>query len=328
MNLSRIFIVAGIASVVFSSQGIAEERVPPLPSAMAALGDSLSEALFADFSIETPPTFGQLFEMMTLGNAARTAEKALNIFRARFAVKQHSWSTGDDDADLVESHFKRLRIKNPKIRSYNFAVSGSKSKDIPGQVDELLRFERSQKVSIDYITLMIGANDLAVETIGSSISSLQFIGPIERALRKLLDANPDRAILLVGLPNVFRVFESTHSLNALNILGNDIKCGDMRTAVYGKTILFDSNDPDYPAVQKLYRQYEVGVRALSERLQADYPSAYLKTAQNYDFDLSSIKTLAVDCFHPSVWGHAVIAEFTWKLGFWPNLVTDEEILDH
>ena len=55
------------------------------------------------------------------------------------------------------------------------------------------------------------------------------------------------------------------------------------------------------------------------RLQEEFPSAHLKTIQNLRSKQLTKKLVSVDCFHPSEWGQAELAEKTWLAGFWPNL---------
>jgi hypothetical protein len=85
------------------STGSSALEPPPLPSSIAAIGDSVTQA----------------FDVCCFyGNWPR-----------------HSWSTGYDADDGVASHYERIRAQNPAIRGrrHNNAVSGAKMDDAPGQ---------------------------------------------------------------------------------------------------------------------------------------------------------------------------------------------------
>jgi hypothetical protein len=85
------------------STGSSALAPPPLPSSIAAIGDSVTQA----------------FDVCCFyGNWPR-----------------HSWSTGYDADDGVASHYEHIRARNPAIRGrrHNNAVSGAKMDDAPGQ---------------------------------------------------------------------------------------------------------------------------------------------------------------------------------------------------
>jgi hypothetical protein len=77
------------------------QQPPPLPSSIAAIGDSISQAFDVCCFYGSWPG--------------------------------HSWSTGDDGDDGVASHYERIRARNPAIRGHrhNNAVTGSKMADAP-----------------------------------------------------------------------------------------------------------------------------------------------------------------------------------------------------
>ncbi|MDB5038040.1 MAG: plb1 [Bacteriovoracaceae bacterium] len=294
----------------------------PLPSAMAVLGDSISEGLMSEFSIERAPGLLQVISMIRLVSGLTGIDR-INVFRKEYAKSEHSWSTGTDDSDIVFSHLERLQTARPDIKGFNFAISGTETKNLMGQIDKFLEVEDSQNILIDYVTLLIGANDLWGTQLEEIVSPLVYAGHIESALRRLLEKNPNRMILIVGLPHVHDLFEKSSELVALDILGHAIKCQDMRTNIYGDAIIFKPKDPNYQATKLIVALYQKGLEEVAARLRSDYPKAHVKAIHDYDIPGVINKTLSADCFHPSLWGQAMLAEGTWRHGFWPDLVTDD-----
>jgi lysophospholipase L1-like esterase len=101
---------------------------PPLPSSMAALGDSITRAYDVCCSYGDHP--GQ------------------------------SWSTGSTSYDGIASHYERIRQLNPAItgRGYNDAVSGAKMAAAPTQA------AKAASQGARYVTILLGANDLCTSS--------------------------------------------------------------------------------------------------------------------------------------------------------------------
>ena len=101
---------------------------PPLPSSMAAIGDSITRAYDVCCSYGDHP--GQ------------------------------SWSTGSTSYDGIASHYERIRQLNPAItgHGYNDAVSGAKMAAAPTQAAQAV----SQGAR--YVTILLGANDLCTSS--------------------------------------------------------------------------------------------------------------------------------------------------------------------
>src|SRR5258707_147061 len=57
---------------------------------------------------------------------------------------------------------------------------------------------------VDYVTLLVGANDACS---GEMTSAAAFRAPLDQALATLKRGRPDARLLLVGIPDVYRVWE-------------------------------------------------------------------------------------------------------------------------
>lgn len=307
----------GLLVFSFSAELRAEEEVP-LPTAMAVLGDSISEAIFAEYGIEQGIPYLELVRILGIA-AISDHRRKINAYRRNYAAYQYSWASGDDPMSFVYSHFERLQRYVPELEAWNLAVAAARAEELEEQLDRLFEIQSEEGVIFDYITLLIGGNDLRQEQVSEMTPPMEFIGNLEVNLRRLLDQEPDRRVLLVGLPPMHEVFERTKHIESVRFFGRAQTCAQVRKRVYGNLPQFDSEHEDYQASLKIVELYERGLQSLVDRLQLDYPKADLKLVQNYQTTQLPKKALSVDCFHPSEWGQAELAETTWFKGFWPHL---------
>ena len=121
--------VGGVTSATAAGAGTARAAAgvaaaPALPDSMAAIGDSITQAVDICCFYGTWPG--------------------------------HSWSTGYVPLDGIASHYERIRAQNPAIRGHrwNNAVSGAQMADAPGQA------RRTVDQGAQYVTVLMGANDL------------------------------------------------------------------------------------------------------------------------------------------------------------------------
>lgn len=307
--LSLLFLV-GSASQLFANE---------FPSAMAVLGDSMSEAILADFSKEEGLGAGEAFRMLRLAGIEDPKERR-DAFRERYAARSKAWATGSSDEDLVESHFERLLEYSPDLKAFNFAVASSKAEDLSPQVDQLLEVQESEDLRFDYISVLIGANDLSGETYKEMTPVMEYASHIEKALQRIIDVNQEMKILLVGVPPILKVFEETRDSVAYRLLGRSISCNQIRRSVYGNNLVFDTDHAEtYKKVRAIYEQYQNALVGIEDRILESSPSVEIRAVVHYDTVQKSDKIISVDCFHPSEFGQAELAEVTWINGFWPDL---------
>ena len=120
------------------------------PSAMAALGDSISSGF--------------------------------NSCGWYVSCASRSWSAGDHAA--VDSHYTRLLRLGPGLKGHNrnFAVPGSTSTDLMGQVRQAI------EAKADYVTVLIGAQDACKRTEREMTSVSVYRSRIDAALAALAPA--------------------------------------------------------------------------------------------------------------------------------------------
>lgn len=299
---------------IYESSASAKE----FPKRMAALGDSISEALLADYSVESGVGTGELLSMLELARIEDKEERAL-AFRQIYASYGKSWSTGSDDSNIVYSHFERLLEGQPNLEAYNFAISGARSSALKFQVDALLEMQEREGELFDYVTIMMGANDLISPSLEKMTPALEYVANLEDALRRILQKNPKAWILLVGLPDIFSVFESTKDIVVEKIWKREFTCDEVRKNIYGNYPIFHPEDKKtYRAVKALMQSYREGMLSLADRIQKEFPESRVKAIRELYPQQNPKKAMSIDCFHPSEWGQAELAELSWGESFWSD----------
>ena len=145
-------------------------RPPPLPRSMAAIGDSITQAVNA----------------RTIGSAPRT-----------------SWATGDQPDDPVDSHYERVLSRVPAIggKARNASVPGARMAAAAEQVRSIVA-DRP-----DYVTVLFGGNDVCTSSASNMTAVADFTAQFRIAMEQLTAAVPDTRIYVVSIPDVFRLWE-------------------------------------------------------------------------------------------------------------------------
>ncbi|MBT8224054.1 MAG: SGNH/GDSL hydrolase family protein [Dactylosporangium sp.] len=143
------------------------------PSSMAALGDSITLA------------FGACL--------------------APAACPRNSWATGN--GTRINSHYKRIVSANPAMRehAHNFASGKATVDALAGQAAS------AGRAKVDYVTILIGANDACHGDIAAMTSVAAFRQRLDRALDVLARDLPDARVLVISIPNVYRLWEIGHT---------------------------------------------------------------------------------------------------------------------
>lgn len=164
-----------------SDGGTTPPRVPAqaqgYPSSMAALGDSITLAVSSCLA----PT----------------------------ACPRNSWATGT--GTQVNSHYERILRANPAIQdnSHNFAASGATVSDLPRQASA------AAQAKVEYVTILIGANDACRARIEDMTDPATFRAKIDATLATLASRLPKTRILVLSVPDLNRLWQVGHTNNAV-----------------------------------------------------------------------------------------------------------------
>jgi lysophospholipase L1-like esterase len=158
------------ALVILAASGPAHAAAAdPVPRVMAALGDSISSGF--------------------------------NSCGWYVSCPSRSWSTGDHTG--VGSHYTRLQRLGPSLKgnNHNFAVPGSTSADLMGQV------RRAIAAKADYVTVLIGAQDACKPTEAEMTPVAVYPARVEAALAALRAGVPQARVFLAGIPDLRRLWQ-------------------------------------------------------------------------------------------------------------------------
>ncbi len=148
---------------------VAAAPAPPLPDSIAAIGDSITQAV------------------------------DVCCFYGRWPG--HSWSTGHVPFDGIASHYERIRAQNPAIRGHrwNNAVSGAQMADAPGQA------RATVGQGAEYVTILMGANDLCGWD-GALTSTATFRAQFTETLDILRTGLPASHVFVASIPNLYQLW--------------------------------------------------------------------------------------------------------------------------
>lgn len=208
-----------------------------------------------------------------------------------------SWSTGDDGFDGVRSHYERLAVLHPGSgnNNHNNSVSGAKAADLPAQASKAI----AQKA--DYVTILIGANDLCTPSASTMTSTADFAEQINAALDALHQGLPGARIFVASIPDLHRLWSVLHTNpEAARAWSAGRICQSMLSA----------------ANTEAQRQEVISRQIAFNRILAETCGKYRNcrwdggTVYRYRFPASQISTM--DYFHPGPGGQAALAELTWN----------------
>jgi len=237
-----------------------------LPSSMVALGDSIT----AGYGSCLAPT----------------------------ACPRNSWSTGD--GTQVNSHYRRIRAENPAIRGHarNLSVPGATSADLPRQA--------AAASTVEYVTVLIGANDACRGGIDDMTPVDTFRGRLDAALDTLGTRMPKADVLVVSIPDVYRVWEVGHN----NAVARRIWAGGVCPALLANPT--STAQADRARRETFRNRVDAYNRELSAACRAHDNCRYDGgAAHEVKFGLDQLT--ALDFFHPNAAGQNKLAAVTWSL---------------
>jgi lysophospholipase L1-like esterase len=264
-------LVAGLASLLATAPPAVAADSPP-PSSMASMGDSITRAF-----------------------------NACGFF---FDCTSRSFSTGT--STTVNSHYLRILSVNPAIsgRNFNDARSGARAVDMAGQASTAV----SQ--GVQYVTMLIGANDACTSSESTMTSVTTFRAQIDSALGNLRTGLPSAKVFVMSVPDIKRLWEIGHvSSSAVSTWNSFGICQSMLA------------NPTSTAQADVDRRNRVQQRVIDFNAQLAQACTAYGTNCRFDnnavfstpFTLSQVSTW--DYFHPNTAGQAMLASVSYAAGF-------------
>lgn len=209
-----------------------------------------------------------------------------------------SWATGSSTE--VDSLAVRLLGRTRAAeRSWNYAVTGARMADLPGQVAQAVA-KRPQLV-----TVMVGANDACRASTSAMTSVADFRAGFEDALAALRKALPRTQVYVASVPNLKRLW----SQGRTSALGKQVwKLGICPSMLGDADALDSAATLRRDTVQKRVEEYNTVLREVcgkDRRCRFDGGAVYA-----YRFGTAQLSHW--DWFHPSVNGQARLAEIAYR----------------
>jgi lysophospholipase L1-like esterase len=239
--------------------------------------------------------------MASLGDSITRGFNACGFF---VDCTSRSFSTGTTSS--VNSHYLRILSVNPAISGHNNndARSGAKAVDMAGQA------RTAVNQNVQYVTMLIGANDACTSSESTMTSVATFRSQIDSALTTLKTGLPGARVFVISIPDIKRLWEVGHV------------SGSARTAwgLFGICQSMLAN-PNSTSAADSARRDRVRQRVVDFNTQlAQACTAYggnclfdNNAVFNYPFVLSQISTW--DYFHPNTTGQGVLASVSYAAGF-------------
>ena len=271
----RIAAVALLAALVLSglfTTGASAETALPFPASMAAVGDSITQAASSAGSLGVD-------------------------------APQNSWSTGT--SATVNSHYIRLLALGAPISgaNHNLSVSGAKMADLAAQMQNAVALQP------DYLTVLIGGNDVCTDTVAQMTSVADFRAQLEAAMTTLAAGSPGTHIYVVSIPDVYQLWA----------LFKDDFWARFVWSIGGVCQSLLANPTSTQQADVLRRQ---AVRQRDIDFNTQLAEACAAFVTQCRFDASAVfntqfarSDVSGDYFHPSVAGQAKLASVSWAAGY-------------
>jgi lysophospholipase L1-like esterase len=285
----------------------------PIPATMGALGDSISAAAMASYS--RTDVLKPWVVLMVLNDLL---DFALNHTFRKVEKRHLSWSSGLDPFNRVTSHALRIRALNPNLRVFSAAVSGANIDDVlSNEMPAMQNWSRTNfsKGSPDYVTLLIGANDVCRSRMNEITPIADFENKTRQILKNLFAQNPRVKVVVSSIPAIEQLVQAA-GRSRLFGFGVLSKCQDLWNRIpVCENVLRAKTDIDRQTIARTVREYNGSLKRAVQDFAQDYPGQIRFAADVHDTTITP-NDLAVDCFHPNILGQSAIAETTFKQTWW------------
>jgi lysophospholipase L1-like esterase len=227
--------------------------------------------------------------------------RAFNTGSSAFAdAPANSWSTGTNGT--VQSLYLRILANNPAIngRNYNAARSGAKMVDLAGQAATV------NGLQVEYITILMGANDVCTSSEATMTSVETFRTQFQSAMQTLASGSPNARIYVTSVPNIYNLWSV--------LKGNSSARATWSFFGICQSMLanpLSTNQTDVARRERV-RQRNIDFNTQLQQVCAQYPQCRFdnNAVFNTTFVPSDVSTR--DYFHPSLAGQTKLANVTWQ----------------
>jgi len=266
-----VFVTASLATTLVPVPALATTN-PPLPNSIAAAGDSITRGFDVTGTclLRDCPNF--------------------------------SWSTGSDAS--VNSHYLRILRLNSAIagHQYNIAKTGAKMAALANQLVQAGYYK------IDYVTVLMGANDLCTSSAASMTPAQTFVNQFYTALADYFYFNPGGHVFVSSIPDIYQLWSTLHTnLSATSTWSLFHVCQSMLAKA--------NTDADR---QKVVDQERLDNYLLGYVCTTFFPNCRWDNSATFNAKFSAVEVSKIDYFHPNVAGQAHLAAVTWAASYWAS----------
>ena len=209
---------------------------------------------------------------------------------------RYNWSTGG--SDKVESHYSHIKkIIAKEVKAVNVSKSRATSHELA------LQWRNIETPTIDYMTLLIGANDICDWHDDYAYDQAKFRGNVRYIIDKVIGVNSEVRIVLPSIPNMYHLYEQ----------GKDKCSGRWDYFEICPNLLSSKRSDDE---RLAFRDRLLAANATLEELASHYQDnvKFVREVFEYKFSMQHVSRL--DCFHPSILGQNELARLTWENGWY------------
>ncbi|WP_030604544.1 SGNH/GDSL hydrolase family protein [Streptomyces achromogenes] len=209
-----------------------------------------------------------------------------------------SWATGGDAA-VRSLAVRLLGVTGAAERSWNYAVTGARMADLPGQMAQAVARRP------ELVTVMAGGNDACRTTASAMTPVADFRADFEEAMRTLRSALPKTQVYVSSVPNLKRLWSEGRT----NVLGKQVwKLGIC------PSMLADADDLSSAATlrRETVERRVVEYNKVLEEVCAKDRRCRFDGGAVYDFRFGTDQLSHWDWFHPSKDGQARLAEIAYR----------------
>ncbi len=271
VRLAPLIVVTLAMVAVLPTTGPAGAEAP-IPSSMSSVGDSIT--------------------------------RAFNACGFYVDCTSRSWSTGDHGT--VNSHYLRIKAKNPAItgRNHNDGRSGAKMADLNAQVTT------AGNRGVQYVTILMGANDACTSSESTMTPVATFRSQLDSALSTLKAKIPNAAVFISSIPDVKRLwYIGHHDFWAVAAWNGYKVCQSMLANPTSHSTTDEARrNRVRQRVVDFNNQLAFACTAYGANCRFDGNATF-----NYQFVLSQVS--GWDYFHPNQSGQQVLANVSYAAGF-------------
>ncbi|MGN9813173.1 GDSL-type esterase/lipase family protein [Micromonospora sp. BQ11] len=216
------------------------------------------------------------------------------------SCQRNSWSTGD--GLRVDSIYRRLLDDDAALRgrAHNHARPGARAASLAGQAEAAVR-DRA-----DLVTVLIGANDVCRGGIEAMTPVTDFRKEVDRGLRVLRTGRPKARVLVVSIPDLYRLWEVGHTDERAVRVWRRGLCPALLANPTSDDPLDQARRTNVrERIDAYNKQLAAACRAYGSRCRYDGGAVH-----RVRFTLDLVNPL--DWFHPNAAGQDRLAAVTWR----------------